>query len=103
MNLSNIVSMSYNISHNTIFWEPPYTLNITEVEPDILSYTVCTLIDYLPPEECWNVSSGSVTMAKYSVGVRVSIAANNIVGRSNEVTHLVNPCSNMLSGAYWHP
>ena len=97
MSESSIMTASYNLSHNKVSWERPFSLEITTTEPDIYGYTVCTVTDFVFPEECTNVTNNSFIIAKYSVNILVRIAANNIVGKSNQVEHLVNPCFNVLA------
>ena len=94
MSQSSVKSVSHNQSHNIVTWDRPHTLDITNVEPDIYGYTVCIAAS-LPSaavEECTNTSNNSFIIPKYSVKVQVKITANNIVGKSNQVTHTVEPC-----------
>ena len=104
MSQSSIVTVSYNLSHSEVSWEQPFSLDITEIDPDIYGYTVCTKVNsptYFI-EECNNQTSNSVVIAKYSVTVLVKITANNVVGRSIEVMHLVDPCSYVQTGEIYH-
>ena len=97
MSQLTIITTSYNLSHNEVTWEHPFTLNITDVEPDIYGYTVCVFITPFLPESCENATRNSIVIAKFSVNVLVRIVANNIVGKSNEIMHSVSPCSNIHS------
>lgn len=91
---SSVKSTSYNKSHNLVSWERPFTLDISNVEPDIYGYTVCyylhpSMLDF---EECENIANHTwIIIDKYSVHIQVSIFASNIVGESNTVLYTVDP------------
>ncbi len=97
---SSVTSTSYNKSHNLVSWEKPFTLDITNVEPDIYGYTVCYYLH--PPmldfKECEDIANTSIIIEKYSVSIQVRIFASNIVGEGNTVVHTVDPCLNSYSG-----
>ena len=94
MSQSSVRSVSYNESHNIATWDRPHTLDITNVEPDIYGYTVCTVISLSSAavEECTDVTNNSFIIAKYSVVVHVKVTADNIVGKSNQVVYTIEPC-----------
>ncbi len=93
----NVTYSSYNATHNLIQWLEPFTLNITDIDPDIENYTVCshqnttkrTLIG------CTNSSVPPIFLPKYSVDIFLLITAWNIVGESNNSVALhIAPCGN---------
>ena len=81
----NISYTSYNVTHNLVEWLEPDTLNITNIEPDIESYTVCTNIT----DDCVNTTTTYSILAKYFVDILVYVTAWNIVGESNSSAQLV--------------
>ena len=106
----NVTSVSYNRSHNQIVWEKPFTLNITDVEPDIFGYTICTSIPSFTSTDtfhirCINKTTASIIIPKFFVNVSLTISAWNIVGESNRVDYIIEPaCSiNTASGIHGKP
>ena len=96
----NVTTMMYNNSHNMIVWEEPFTLNITEVEPDLLGYTVCSSIPSFTNSDIVNIkcvykTTANFILPKFFVYVSLTISAWNAVGESNRVNHSIEPaCSN---------
>ena len=90
--VSNLTHSSYNTTHSLVEWLEPPTLNITNVEPDIESYTVCSwpkLNNSEPALECTNTSTPQVFLPKYYVDLLLMVTAWNIVGESNSSAQLV--------------
>ena len=82
--LPNISYTSYNATHNFVEWQEPETLNITNLEPDIERYTICTNVT----DECFNTTTPYFILPKYFVALHVNITAWNIVGESNSSAQL---------------
>ena len=83
--LPNISYASYNATHNLVEWLKPETLNITNIDPDIENYTICTNIT----GECVNTTTTNFILSKYFVDILFSVTAWNIVGESNSSAQLV--------------
>ncbi len=91
----NITYSSYNATHNLIQWLEPFTLNITNIDPDIENYTVCFHLTERTLMGCTNSSVPQIYLSKYSVDLFLLISAWNIVGESNSsVTLDVAACAN---------
>ena len=89
----NITYANYNVTHNLVEWLEPKTLNITRIEPDIESYTICMNIT----DECVNTTATSTVFPKYFVDILVYVTAWNIVGESNNSAQLaIEACSTTL-------
>ena len=79
-------------------WNPPETLNITNVDPDIEYYQVCYNLS--TELTCTNVSSEGERQFKFS-NVRVpllfTVTAFNVVGEGNEssIVHQASNCENV--------
>ena len=106
----NVTSVSYNRSHNQVVWEEPFTLNITDVEPDIFNYTICTSFPSFTSTDtfhirCINKTKANIIIPKFFVNVSLTISAWNIVGESNRVDCIIEPaCSiDMASGIQGKP
>ena len=84
--------------HQRLTWDPPPTLNITAVEPDIFSYIVCSNIS----TECTiiNVTEAggdSQDMRQYTFPnlrayINFTVTAVNIVGVSESACIVYEPC-----------
>lgn len=82
----NVTSSGYNSTHHLIKWLEPETLNITNIEPDIENYTVCTNGTAI---QCTNTSKTMYFYPKLSVRVFVEITAWNIAGESKNSVYLI--------------
>ena len=95
---SNATYSRYNFTHNLVEWLEPPTLNITNVEPDIESYTVCSCPKFNISEhklECTNTSKPQIILRKYYADLFVVVTAWNIVGESNSSAQLmIAKCGN---------
>ena len=86
-------------THDVLMWEDPYTLNLTDIEPDITDYTVTILMEDPPPSYPYDLSvtldqltatsnqtvtigSGSqqFSFPRYTFPVWLSVRAENPVG-----------------------
>ena len=82
--------------HQRLTWDPPSTLNITAVEPDISSYIVCSNIS----SECStiNVTEGdSSDLRQYiftnlRAYINFTVTAVNIVGDGESASIVSEPC-----------
>ena len=83
----NLISYSnHNASHNLIEWQEPFSFNITDVEPDIENYTVCTNVT---DEQCINTTATQFILLKYFVDILVNVTPWNIVGKSIHSAQLI--------------
>lgn len=94
----NITTTSQNTTHNIVTWDKPFTLDITDVDPDIIGYTVCSTIR--DSHECSNVTATEFVIPKYYLDVNtdVTITARNIVGESPVASYSINPNADIKQG-----
>ena len=104
-NLQTIPSGNY---HQRLTWDPPSTLNITAVEPDISSYIVCS-----------NISTACTTINVTEAGgdsqdflqymfpnmrayINFTVTAVNIVGDGESTNVVTEPCKHAVgsNGAF---
>ena len=84
---ANISYSSFNSTHNLIEWPEPVTLNITNVEPDIENYSICSNVT--DAFECVNTTATHFTLAKYFLSIFINVSAWNIVGESSNAAQIV--------------
>ena len=94
-NLQIIPSGNY---HQRLTWDPPSTLNITAVEPDISSYIVCSNIS----NECTTINvteagGDSSDLRQYMfpnlrAHINFSVTAVNILGDGESTSVVTEPC-----------
>ena len=90
--------------HQHLTWDPPSTLNITVVEPDISSYIVCTNIS----TECTTIivteAGGDsqdlrqYTFPKLRAYIDFTVTAVNIVGNGESTSIEYKPCDHTEGG-----
>ena len=97
--------------HQRLTWDPPSTLNITEVEPDISSYIVCSNIT----NECSTINvteagEDSSDLRQYTFPnlrayVNFTVTAVNIVDDGGSTSIVYEPCEHqeLLPGKYEFP
>ena len=86
----NATYSSYNATHHLVEWMEPHTLDVSNVEPDIENYSVCTYKNSSKPMfECCNTTTTHVFLPKYFFEQFVFITVWNIVGESNSSAQLV--------------
>ena len=93
--LPSVVAANHNTSHSIVNWNKPFTLDITDVDPDIIGYTVC--ISVRDVHECRNVTATEFLVPKYYFVVNVMITAWNIVGESPVALYEINPCTDTVT------
>ena len=93
--LPSVVAANHNTSHSIVIWDKPFTLDITDVDPDIIGYTVC--ISVRDDQECRNVTATEFLVPKYYFVVNVMITAWNIVGESPVALCEINPCTDTVT------
>ena len=82
--------------HQHLTWDPPSTLNITAVEPDISSYIVCSNIS----TECTTIivtEPGGDDLQNYTFPnlqayINFTVTAVNIVGDGESASIVYEPC-----------
>ena len=97
--------------HHNLTWDPPSTLNITAVEPDISSYIVCSNIS----SECTTINvteagDDSSDLRQYTfpnmrVYINFTVTAVNIVDDGESTSIVYEPCEHteLLPGKYEFP
>ena len=90
----NLTITSLGTYHQSLTWDPPPTLNITAVEPDISGYVVCdnirTQCTHIDTREAGGDSHNMLQYVFPNVrtGVNFTVTAVNIVG-DGEVSSVV--------------
>ena len=90
--------------HQRLTWNPPSTLNITAVEPDISSYIVCSNIS----TECTTINvtePGGDSFHQYifpnlRAYTNFAVTAVNIVGNGESASIVYEPCEHPRGGKY---
>ena len=87
--------------HHNLTWDPPSTLNITAVEPDISSYIVCSNIS----TECTTINVTKAggdfqdlrqyTFLNLRAYINFTVTAVNIVGNGESASIVSEPCENL--------
>jgi len=85
---SNLTIVDDDPSHKRLTWEPPASLNITDVEPDISGYRICTNLT----EVCINTTELEYVFPNLRIPIQFSVTAVNLVGESNASVALHEPC-----------
>ena len=67
---------------NVLTWDEPYTLNITDVEPDINHYRVCSNLS----TTCTSTTSKEFMFVNVGVNILFTVTAVNVVGEGNRST-----------------
>ena len=75
-------------SHKRLTWEAPASLNITDVEPDISGYRICTNLT----EVCTNTTELEYVFPNLRIPIQFSVTAVNLVGESNASVALHDSC-----------
>ena len=79
-------------------WDPPFTLDITNTNPDIMGYSICNDVT----EECEFTPNTSYIYPDLGLPVVFSVSAVNVVGEGNASTvphQECNPTSGKVDGA----
>ena len=93
--------------HQRLTWDPPSTLNITTVEPDISSYIVCSNIS----TECTTINvtvaeGDSSDLQQYTflnlrTYINFTVTAVNIVGDGESASIVYEPCEHTEESSKW--
>ena len=71
-------------------WTPPPTLDLTNVDPDISFYNVCSTI--LNEVSCIEVQNTEHSFTNTRIRIEFSVSAVNVVGEGNASTITHEPC-----------
>ena len=93
--------------HQHLTWDPPSTLNITAVEPDISTYIVCHNIS----SECTTINvteagDDSRDLRQYTflnlrTYINFTVTAVNIVGDGESASIVYEPCEHTEESSKW--
>lgn len=85
------ISDQNNGTTRLLNWTPPPTLDLTDVDPDITHYNVCSTI--LSEVSCMSVQGTEFSFANIRIEIEFSVAAVNVVGEGNASTISHEPCN----------
>ena len=80
--------MNQGASHSRLFWEAPESLNITDIEPDISNYRICTNLSGV----CIDTTELEHVFPDICITIEFSVTAINVVGESNASIAICEPC-----------
>ena len=80
--------MDQGTSYSRLFWEAPESLDITDIEPDISNYRICTNFSgvYI------NTTELEYIFPNVRITIEFSVTAINVVGESNASIAIYEPC-----------
>ena len=84
----NLTIVNQGASHSRLFWEAPDSLDITDIEPDISNYRICTNLSGV----CINTTEVEHIFPNVRIPIEFSVTAINIVGESNASITIYEPC-----------
>ena len=75
-------------------WDEPFSLDITDVEPDISHFEVCYSLVNTEKSRCIRVNQTEFTFLSVSVPLLFTVSAVNVVGEGNasSIPHDGNGC-----------
>ena len=85
---SNLTIVTQGASHRRLFWEAPESLDITDIEPDISNYRICTNFSGV----CINTTELEYIFPNVRITIEFSVTAINVVGESNASIAIYEPC-----------
>ena len=92
---SDLLVESISLNLQRLLWTPPFSLDITLEDPDIIGYRVCAY--YMKPAVCKNANSPYFDFLNLNLPLTFEVSAINVVGESN-VTSISRPaCNQTLS------
>ena len=74
-------------SANRLEWTPPFTLDITDQDPDISGYTLCTNVT----DVCYDLNSTNFDFPALCDSIKFTVTGINIVGKGSESTVTYTP------------
>ena len=80
--------MNQGASRSRLLWEAPESLDITDIEPDISNYRICTNLSGV----CINTTELEHVFPNVRIPIEFSVTAINIVGESNASVAIYEPC-----------
>ena len=84
----NLTIVDQGTSYSRLFWEAPESLDITDIEPDISNYRICTNFSGV----CIDTTELEHVFPNVRIPIEFSVTAINIVGESNASTAVYEPC-----------
>ena len=95
--LNLMLSETANQCMRRLSWEEPFSLDITDVDPDIECFNVCYSLVNVSAEksQCTCVNQTEHTFLNVNIPLRFIVSAVNVVGVGNASTtlHEANNCS----------
>ena len=84
----------HNVMHMRLNWDEPFSLDITDVDPDIECYNVCYSLVNISAEksQCTCVNQTEYTFLCVSVPLLFTVSAVNVVGEGEATSILYDGC-----------
>lgn len=93
--------VNVNSRLRSLLWNPPFTLDITDQDPDISNYRVCFNLSSADAQECMVTTMTSYRFLNIRLSLHFFVTAINIVGESTESNMLHLACDSD-TGMYYH-
>ena len=84
----NFTIVDQGTSYSRLFWEAPESLDITDIEPDISNYRICTNLSGV----CINTTELEHVFPNVRITIEFSVTAINVVGESDASITIYEPC-----------
>jgi len=91
--------LSHDAYHQSLTWDPPPTLNVTAVEPDISGYVVCDDIRTTCTHDSHNLPE--YIFPNLRVNITFTVRAVNIVGDGKSTNETYSPCLNIDTSKFF--
>ena len=90
--ITSVISGQQNY-HNImrrLSWDEPFSLNITDVDPDISHYSICYGLINTARPQCTYVNQTEFTFLNVDIPLLFTVSAVNVVGEGNTGSILIN-------------
>ena len=80
--------LELDTARRQLSWSPPFTLDITDEDPDIMGYMICDNVT----GSCETVTETQFPYPNLQVPIEFSLSAINVVGEGSAITVVHDPC-----------
>ena len=85
----DFIIVELDVVRRQLSWSPPFTLDITDEDPDIIGYNICNNAT----GSCETVTETQFIFPNLQVPIEFSLSALNVVGESSNTTIVHDPCN----------